>query len=95
MLFFERAHDSTAARRRELGRIGNRHAKHHLKGVIVRSLGDEDGGSSARMAQAARMVIGLEFDLVAQILPEGDRASPIVRLDEYFFDAFSCRDAFN
>jgi hypothetical protein len=41
------------------------------------------------MAQAARVVIGLEFELVAQILPEGDRTAPIVRLDEYFLDALS------
>jgi hypothetical protein len=47
------------------------------------------------MAQAARMVISLEFELVAEVLPEGDRAAQlcvsmrIVRLDEDTVDAFS------
>ena len=41
--------------------------------MIARPLSKEDVRPAARIAQAARLVIGLGFEPVAEPLPEGDR----------------------
>jgi hypothetical protein len=46
------------------------------------------------MEQAARVMIGLEFERVALVPPEGDCTAPIVRLNEYFRDPFGFHDFF-
>jgi hypothetical protein len=87
VLFFKRPYDRARVGRHELRRIGDHNPKHNLERVIVRPLCNEDVGPSARMAQAARVVISLEFELVAEVLPKGDRTAPIVRLDKDTVDA--------
>src|SRR4051812_38341982 len=74
-------------RRLELRGVGDADRERDLERLVRRALGDEQVRTAARVAQLARVVVSLEFELVAKPLPERDGLAPVMGLDEEALDA--------
>src|SRR3569833_2827401 len=90
MLFLERVKDRGTGRRSELGSLLYPDGGYDLLRLTGRSLGNEKIRTARGVAHQTRVVIGLEFQVVSQTLPESYRLAPVMGLNQPTLDAFSC-----